>query len=212
MTLFEITPELKKIIEESPLEPKLAGELVAQKYISHTNLAQFYNLYHPTPTFLGLVQKARLRTRNYDEPKKAQTPEFIKSMERLRLEAKEREYERLVNPSPQHQTLYEQSNDQLTPAQAHKELKSQVTTIVNILISVASVAYAIWYWTDTSWKLKDSYRILLCLFFALLVLVAEVVVYLGYLNKIEDAKVTERRTKEVKKVLRSVDLIALKVV
>lgn len=128
-------------------------------------------------------------------------------MEKLRLQEKENEYQRLVNPAPQYSTLYENSAaPDITPAMASKELKNQITTIVNILISVASVAYAIWYWTESSWKLPDSYRILLCLFFALLVLVAEVVVYLGYLNKIEEARKTERSKKEVKKVIRTVEL------
>lgn len=131
--------------------------------------------------------------------------QFLKSMEVLRLRAKEEEYQRLVRPSP-HQTLYEEKFDaeHLSPAQAAKEVKSHITTIFNILISVASVVYAIWYWTSTSWAIRDSYRVLLCLFFGLLVLIAEVVVYMGYLNKIEDAKIRERNKKEVKKVIRTV--------
>ena len=63
-----------------------------------------------------------------------------------------------------------------------------------------SVAYAIWYWTETSWGLPLSYRVLLSVFFGILVLVAEVVVYMGYLNKIEDARTRERKKKEVKKL------------
>lgn len=73
----------------------------------------------------------------------------------------------------------------------------------NIFVSVASVVYAIWYWTDSSWGIRDSYRILICLFFGILILVAEVVVYLGYLRRVEEAKVKERNKKEVKKVIRS---------
>ena len=44
------------------------------------------------------------------------------------------------------------------------------------------------------------------MFFGLLVLVAEVVVYMGYINKIEDARDKERKKKEVKKVVRSINL------
>lgn len=130
-------------------------------------------------------------------------------MERLRREAQEQEYNKLINPTPEYNTLYDNSTidtSELTPAQFHKELKNQLTTIVNILISVASVAYAVWYWTGSSWGLQDSYRVLVSLFFGLLVLVAEVVVYLGYLNKVEDARIREQKKKEVKKVIRTVDL------
>ena len=35
----------------------------------------------------------------------------------------------------------------------------------------------------------------------MVVLVAEVVVYMGYLNRIEEAKIRERKKKEVKKVV-----------
>ena len=63
-------------------------------------------------------------------------------------------------------------------------------------ISVGSVSYAIWYWTETSWGLPVSYRALLSVFFGLLVLVAEVVVYMGYINKIEDARDKERKRRK----------------
>lgn len=123
-------------------------------------------------------------------------------MEKLRLKAKEEEYQRLIRPSEQFTTLYDNHDQEtLTPAAASKELKNQVTTIVNVLISVGSVVYAVWYWTDSSMKMKDSWRVLLCLFSGVLVLVAEVVVYMGYLNRIEEAKIRERKKKEVKKVV-----------
>lgn len=128
-------------------------------------------------------------------------------MELLRLKAQEEEYQKLVDSSPDvGPLLYEQSRleKHLTPAQMHKEVKSQITTIFNIAISVGSVVYAIWYWTESSMRLKDSYRVLMCIFFGLLVLVAEVVVYLGYLNKIEVARAKESQQKEVKKFIKSV--------
>lgn len=61
--------------------------------------------------------------------------------------------------------------------------------------------------TASSWRLRDSYRVLLTVFFGLLVLVAEVVVYMGYLNKIEEARQKEYKKTEVKKVIKSYNLI-----
>lgn len=203
MSHYELTDKLKDIINGSPLHQDSRAKLLEQPTISHKNLISFYKTCQPTSTLLELLRETKIIINKSAEAPQKKSPEFLKSMEKLRLRAKEEEYQRLINPSLQANTLYEQKFDEqeLTPAQAHKELKSQLTTIVNVLISVGSVVYAIWYWTDSSWKLQDSYRILLCLFFGLLVLVAEVVVYMGYLNRIEEAKIRERKKKEVKKII-----------
>ncbi|KAK6455460.1 endoplasmic reticulum-based factor for assembly of V-ATPase-domain-containing protein [Scheffersomyces xylosifermentans] len=206
MTQYKITPQLESILKASTLNQDTKDRVLAKKYISHTDLINFYKIHKPTATFIDLVKLTSMHIPNKNEKLEdyPKSKHFIKSMEKLRLQEKEKEYRRLVNPNPEYSTLYEESYEDvpITPAQAHKELKAQMTTIVNILISVASVVYAIWYWTASSWGLQDSYRILLCIFFGLLVLVAEVVVYMGYLNKVEQARITERKKKEVKKVVR----------
>lgn len=205
MTLFELTDELKKTITESPYDAK--EKLLNQEHINHRDLVSFYQACHPTPTLLSLIRQTKLYTPPYETYKQPKTKEFLKMMERLRLEAQEAEYKRLINPAPEHSTLYDTTNDEyISPVQAHKELKNQLTTIVNVFISVGSVSYAVWYWTASSWGLRDSYRVLLTVFFGLLVLVAEVVVYMGYLNKIEEARAREYSKKEVKKVIKSYTL------
>lgn len=202
MSRYQITPQLKQIIESSSLDKSIKQKLFDAGTISHSNLIGFYKSCRPTPSLKALVQTTKVHVPEKAAPQKS--PEFESLMTKLRLEQKEKEYQRLINPSPAIETLYEQNpQDIMTPAQAHKELKNQITTIVNILISVGSVVYAIWYWTASLWGLQDSYRVLLCLFFGILVLVAEVVVYLGYLNKIEEAKTRERQKKEVKKIISS---------
>ena len=208
MTQFELTSKLKETISQSTLDNEKKSKLLLDSNISHTELVKFYQTCRPTPSLLELIQQSKLHIPKYQEYKQPKTKEFLKSMERLRLEAKEQEYRKLINPTPQFSTLYEEKLDEhdLTPQQVAKELKNQLTTIVNIVISVVSVAYAMWYWTETSWGLPISYRVLLSIFFGILVLVAEVVVYMGYLNKIEDARVKERKKKEVKKVVRSFNL------
>ncbi|RCK63622.1 Vacuolar ATPase assembly integral membrane protein VPH2 [Candida viswanathii] len=208
MTQFEITPKLKETIGSSSLNSNEKTKLLSDPYISHKELVKFYQTCRPTPSLLHLIQQSKLHTPPFETYKQPKTKEFLKSMEKLRLEAKELEYRRLINPTPQFSTLYDEKLNEHdpTPQQAAKEVKNQLTTIVNIIISVVSVAYAIWYWTETSWGLPVSYRVLLSVFFGLLVLVAEVVVYMGYINKIEEARTRERKKKEVKKVVRTYNL------
>lgn len=207
MTQFVLTPQLTNRIETSSLSQNEKDSLLNRDSISHSDLHSFYLRCKPTPSLLELVRLTKLSIENknpVEEVPKSQ--EFIESMELLKLKAKEEEYRQLVKPKQEYTTMYENVDDDFNPAQAHKETKSHITTIFNILISVLSVVYAIWYWTDTSWKIKDSYRVLLCVFFGLLILVAEVVVYLSYLNKIEEAKIKERKKKEVKTVIKSFTL------
>lgn len=91
--------------------------------------------------------------------------------------------------------------DALTPAQEIKVVREQLTTILNIGISVASVAYALWYCSGTYFLWPLPARTLLALFGAILVLVAETVVYLSYKGKVRDARAKERAKVEHKTLL-----------
>ncbi|CAK9436821.1 uncharacterized protein LODBEIA_P13430 [Lodderomyces beijingensis] len=207
MTLFQVTEELKQLLSSSDYPDAKKVSLASKDTITHAQLVDFYQECHPTPSLLGLIRKSKLVIPRYETSERPKTKEFVRQMERLRVEAREQEYKRLVNKTPEFGTLYENTDQEyISPAKAHKELKNQLTTIVNIGVSVGSVSYAIWYWTGSSWGLKESYRALLTIFFGLLILVAEVVVYMGYINKIEEAKAKEHSKREVKKVLRSFDL------
>ncbi|CAK7901695.1 vacuolar ATPase assembly integral membrane protein Vph2p [[Candida] anglica] len=206
MTRFEVTPELKSLITKSTLNAEIIDKLVSSDHISHQNLVTFYKTCKPTDSLLQLIKTTKVYIPSTVPEKKPQSKEFIKNMEMLRLKAKEDEYQKLINPTPEMQTLYEQTSDsKQSPAQMHKELKNQLTTILNVFISVASVMYAVWYWTNSSMRIQTSYRVLLSLFFGILVLVAEVVVYMGYINKVEEARKKERQTKEVKTFLKQLD-------
>ncbi|KAG7194052.1 Vacuolar ATPase assembly integral membrane protein [Scheffersomyces spartinae] len=204
MLKYELTSKLRDLIKELGLNPDQIDNVLSKEYITQENLVRFYRARRPTKSLLQLISLTKLVVDKNEPEKQPKSKEFLKSIELLRLKAKEAEYQALVNPAPQFKTLYEtNSKDKSTAAQAVKETKSHVTTIFNVLVSVASVVYAIWYWTDSSWKLSNAYRVLLCLFFGMLVLVAEVVVYLGYLNKIEEARIKERSKKEIKKVIKT---------
>ncbi|CCE79461.1 Piso0_001526 [Millerozyma farinosa CBS 7064] len=208
MVYFEVTDGLKHIISSSTIDKSLKQELVSASYISHESLLQFYLENQPTKSFFELIRKCKLYVGEYIPEectrRKPKSKEYVEYMNHLRMEEKANEFDRLVNKRSEFQTLYDYSSkDSLTPSQEHKQVKSQITTIFNIFISVASVTYAIWYWTNSSMRLNDAYRVLLCLFFGLIVLVAEVFVYMSYLNKVEEAKIKERSKKETKKVVKS---------
>ncbi|CCE88747.1 Piso0_001526 [Millerozyma farinosa CBS 7064] len=208
MVYFEVTDSLRHIISSSPIDESLKEELIRTSYISHENLLQFYLDNQPTKSFLELIRQCKLYVGDYIPEectrRKPKSKEYIEFMNKLMLEEKANEYDRLVNKRSEFQTLYDHSSkDSLTPSQEHKQVKSQITTIFNIFISVASVTYAIWYWSNSSMRLNDAYRALLCLFFGLIVLIAEVFVYMSYLNKVEEAKIKERSKKEIKKVIKN---------
>jgi len=198
MTVFAVSSELRTIFEKYNVPVKST--------VTHRDLVKFYNEHHPTKSLMELMRLCTIVPREHPVSTVPKTPEFIKSMEQLRLKQKELEYQKLLNSSLSFSTLYDNNDTKVSIHQQTKEAKSHLTTIFNIIISVGSVVYAIWYWTETSWKLAPSWRVLLCLFFGLLVLIAEVVVYMSYLNKIDSARNTESSKKEVKKIVKTIKL------
>lgn len=130
--------------------------------------------------------------------------DFKKNLEFLKYQEQELEYQSMVKRSKSVFSL--QEDDELTPSQINKQIKEQVTTVFNVLVSVISVVVAIWYWTGSSTNFPVHVRLLLCLFFGILVLAADVVVYNSYLKKLEEAKVKEKTKVEKKKVLSKITL------
>lgn len=130
--------------------------------------------------------------------------DFKKKLEFLKYQEQELEYQSMVKRSKSVFSL--QEDDELTPSQINKQIKEQVTTVFNVLVSVISVVVAIWYWTGSSTNFPVHVRLLLCLFFGILVLAADVVVYNSYLKKLEEAKVKEKTKVEKKKVLSKITL------
>lgn len=210
MTRFLVTKELRTLVKNSTLKDFEKDKFKLHEKVEHEDLVDFYRSAKPCTSLLELLKSTKLvipnkNTKNEDTPK---TKEFLQAMEKLRIQAQEDEYQRLVQKTEADPfKLYEQKIDEnYNPAKASKEVRSHITTIFNIFISVVSVVYAIWYWTNSSAYMRDSYRVLLCVFAGLLILVAEVVVYMGYLNKIEEARIRERNKKEVKKVVQTFKL------
>lgn len=209
---------LRKLCKEDKLSSGKVKDRVTKEEISMyiekesipmESLLNLYNLYWRNSnevTLKELMTPLVFRFKEKHKPGENYTKEFRKQLDKLRLIQQENEYQRLVNKEKEHSDLVhvkEGDELELSPAQINKQIKEQVTTIFNILLSVVSVVFAIWYWTGTSMRIEVQYRILLCLFFGILVLVAEVVVYNSYLNKIDAAKQKERKKKEKKKIIKT---------
>jgi len=140
-------------------------------------------------------------------------------MARLRREEEARAYERMINPPPFQEAFsqrfpsasaayafsstaaYESFNssteeDDIT----YTDVNRQITLIFNILISIAACAAAIWMaarWWDT------PARLALSMSGSLLVGIAEVVVYSGYIRRLGEAKQKEGAVKEVKHIVKT---------
>lgn len=202
MVLLTVTPAISAALEkyfESSKTPVLDHSSLEDysSAISHNDLILLAK-----HTSVSLSQLTR-GTQVYFPPKKAPPPkskEYMKLMEKLRAQQQEKEYQELLG------NRYNDEPD-ITPGKAVKELREQLSTIVNIAVSVGSVAFAIWYWTGTSTHWSMSARTLLSLFAAILVLVAETVVYLGYKNKIAEAQAVEKAKKEIKEVVSSTPVV-----
>ena len=141
--------------------------------------------------------------------------EFKQHLNNLRYKLKEKEYQKMIKSNSVDtlglgNTINDSNDLNLTPSQINKQIREQVTTVFNILLSVVSVIVAIWYWSKSSGRFPVEVRILLCLFFGLLVLIAEVVVYNGYLQRLNEAKTKEKSKKEKKKVIKTIKISANK--
>ncbi|KAL7271040.1 Vacuolar ATPase assembly integral membrane protein [Rhizina undulata] len=122
-------------------------------------------------------------------PKPEPTPEYKALMARLRAEAEAKEYASLVSGvSP------EGIDDDFTM----KDLKSQLSIIANVLLSTFATAVAVWM-VASSWDVPE--RLALAFTTALVVCIAEVVIFGGYMRRMEEGKAREKNKKETKEVV-----------
>jgi hypothetical protein len=142
------------------------------------------------------------------------TPEYKALMARLRHAEEARSYERMVNPAPNPETFkdrfptaayaFAEVNRPSRPEDidddeiAHSEVHRQITLIINFLVSIAGVAGTLW--IAARWWSTPS-RLFLTLGGSILVAIAEVVVYNGYMWRLGQAKKKQEGVKEVKEVI-----------
>ncbi|ELR05864.1 hypothetical protein VC83_09232 [Pseudogymnoascus destructans] len=147
-------------------------------------------------------------------PKPTQTPEYKALMARLRRDAEERDYVRLTKPAPASET-YSRNLPATSPAFAfasteayieaspddeitYDDVTRQLTLILNVLVSIIACSAALWMvskWWSTPARLALSFA------GSILVAVAEVGVYFGYIRKVKESVMEEKAVKEVREVV-----------
>lgn len=147
-----------------------------------------------------------------------QTSEYKALMARLRREEEARSYERMTNPPPPMETFNQRfpaasaahafsssyqnikisdpDDDGLTYA----DVDRQMALILNVLLSIVACAAAIW--VAARWWNTPA-RLALSMSGSVLVGVAEVVVYSGYIRRVGEAKGKEKSVKEVKEIVKT---------
>ncbi|KAL2426223.1 hypothetical protein ABEF95_000462 [Exophiala dermatitidis] len=122
-------------------------------------------------------------------PKPQPSAEYVALMTRLRKDQERREYAALVSkrkhPMDDDDDDEDGKSDEISPS-----------LVLNILLSVVMCAAAMFYLTR--WWGNDGLRVLVSLFSGIVVGVAEVTVYAGYLRKVRLSKQKERAKREKK--------------
>lgn len=145
-------------------------------------------------------------------PKPAQTEEYKALMARLRKEQEAQSYAQMIDPQPSKDFLrgrYSQPSmpafsaaPAMPPSQddeaTFQDVNRQLTLIINVLVTVVACAISIWimarYWT-VPWRLALSMS------GSGLIGVAEVVIYSGYIRRVNEAKSKEKRLVEKKEIM-----------
>lgn len=131
-------------------------------------------------------------------------------MRRLREEEEQRQYERMLNPPAQKETFNQRfpnaassfgigstvpdEVDEVTYADVNR----QMVLIINVLVSIICTSVAVWM-AARRWSVPQ--RMGLAFFSSTLVAVAEVAIYMGYIRRIKESKVKERKQVEKKEII-----------
>ncbi|KAL0257762.1 hypothetical protein SLS55_006925 [Diplodia seriata] len=169
----------------------------------------------PPPPKPEPVSTRRYQCARYADSMPLQSNEYKQLMARLRKEEEARAYERMLNPPQPTETFGQRfpasnaanlfaarpmdsyaSNDEDDEV-TYADINRQVALIINVLVSIIACSCAIWmaarYWSTPA-------RLALSMTGSTVVAVAEVVIYMGYLRKIKEAKVEEKKKPEVKEI------------
>ena len=188
MVLLTVTPQiltLTSTVQPSAFPDDLKLPTSLSSPIDHKTLVLLSRL---TKTSLNNILH---NTRPYiapPPPPPTQSPEYLALKARLLAEQEQREYERLLPTSTTKPPLFlasEDGSDDISPS-----------LVLNILLSISLCALVAFHLTRF-WG-NDGLRVLTALAVGLVVGVAEVVVYTGYLRKKAEARDKESRKKERK--------------
>ncbi|KAF2267386.1 hypothetical protein CC78DRAFT_76312 [Lojkania enalia] len=200
--LIDISKLLKKHVDETGAADAENGPLL----YTLDSLLKGSDIYitPPPPKKEPLVVYA-------DQP---QTPEYKALMERLRREEEARAYERMLHPVPAIQTFAQRFP---TTPHAHfnsigggvveedddvnyNEVHRQIILIINVLITIIACSAFIWV-AARHWSIPR--RLGLSMSGSGAIAVAEVVIYRGYVRRVKEAKLKERKKPEIKKIVES---------
>ncbi|OCL02794.1 hypothetical protein AOQ84DRAFT_228440 [Glonium stellatum] len=214
----ELDPE-SLIKFQLPSEPSLAEPEVGNP-ISHSQLIDISKLVknHPgqinlSPHLDGLLRGSKIYTPP-TEPKPEPTSEYKALMARLRKEEEARAYERMLSPvsSPKssirhyptiaNASLYSTAVDRTEDEDevTYADVNRQIILIINVLISIVACSVFIWI-AARHWSTPK--RLGLSMAGSGVIAVAEVVIYGGYVRRVQEAKQREKKKPEIKSILES---------
>ncbi|KAI4235265.1 MAG: hypothetical protein LQ352_008114 [Teloschistes flavicans] len=135
-------------------------------------------------------------------------------MARLRSEEEARAYERMINPRLPGETfeqrfpnavnskLFADHQTQIDPDDetTYADVNRQMALIMNVLLSIVACSVALWL-VASSWSTPR--RLALSMGGSILVAVAEVVVYAGYLGRMKEAREKGRKQIEIKEIIKT---------
>ena len=137
-------------------------------------------------------------------------------MKRLRGEEEQRQYERMLYPSPPAETFSQRlpsatqysgpsnaagafgATDNVEDEVTYADINRQLALIINILVSIIACSVAIWV-AARRWEVPQ--RLGLSMSGSGLVAFAEVAIYMGYIRRIKEAKGKEVKSVEKKEIM-----------
>ncbi|CBX94256.1 hypothetical protein IAQ61_006377 [Plenodomus lingam] len=164
----------------------------------------------PPATLASLLHSTTIYTPP-PAPKPAPTPEYTALMARLRRDQEALSYSRLLNP-PTRESFSQRFPAAPSPFTTHippsslddeityEEVHRQIILIINILVSIVAVSVFLWV-AARHWSIGK--RLGLAMGGSLAIAVAEVAVYGGYVRKVKEAKLVERRKPEIKEIVQT---------
>ncbi|CDO95938.1 unnamed protein product [Kluyveromyces dobzhanskii CBS 2104] len=200
--MFDISFEegfLKQRLEELAEDPRASLSLQLN-CISFELISQLYEEFWKNDDNVSmkqLLKSGKLRFKAKKVPGEGYSESFMAELNRLKAVQQEKEYQEMLQRDSLH-VAGPLADRAPSIAEMNKEVKEQISAVVNVLLTVFGTIYAVWYVTRTGWDIH--FRVLLCLFSGILVLIADVAMYNVYNRKVEEARVTEKRKKVVNKV------------
>lgn len=194
MVLLTTTPTILRAIAALPASARSAISEIPtapNSPVAHSALVSLARLsrQHEIPYTLDTLLRGSSVYIAPPPRKPEKSPEYVALMDRLRKEQEMREYRALVARSQGTEGANEDDDkDDVTPS-----------LVFNILLSVVMCGAAMF--VMTRWWTNDAARVLVSMLFAIVVGIAEVVVYAGYLRNVKRNKAKEQAKMERKVVI-----------